>query len=284
MTKPNPLRTLAGLLVPCLMIAACATADRSATKRASAESRAALEAGDSKEALDRYARAYAENPRNKELAAGYVRAIEEIKRAADQALGRKEYGGASNTYGHLLDHYEGLGPLAEGLSFDKAALQTALKTSRAALVDLQVQRDLKEGAFAKALKLRADAVKADPRDAGLAAKYQETVIAIKVRGDKALDEKDFARAGAANALLLNQAATIEALRPPVGFTRDALKNTVSICRENLTGAGLEEYRKGNLAKAIAIWESLLAFDPDNAEIQKAVTTARTQLDALKKKE
>jgi len=283
MTKPSVTRALAGIILPCLVLAACATADRNMAKKTSAESQAALEAGDSKKALDGYAQAFAKDPRNKALAADYVRAIEEIKRAADQALGRKEYARAGDTYSHLLDHYEGLGPLSEGLTFDKAALEKALRACRSFLADVQVQRDLRNGAFAKALKLRSDALKGNPRDASLAAKYRETVIAIKAHGDKALAAKDFARAGAANALLLRNVATFKAMRPPVGITPDALKNTVSVCRENLTKAGLEEYRKGNLAKAIAIWESLLAFDPNNAEIKKAVTTAKTQLDALNKK-
>ena len=55
------------------------------------------------------------------------------------------------------------------------------------------------------------------------------------------------------------------------------------CRESLTKAGLAEYRKGNLEKAIAVWESLLVFDPDNAEIKKAVETAKTQLNEILKK-
>ncbi len=283
MTKPSLTQALICIILPCLALAACATADRNMAKKTSAESEAALEAGDSTKALDSYAQAFAKDPRNKALAADYVRAIEEIKRAADQALGRKEYARAGDTYSHLLDHYEGLGPLSEGLTFDKAALEKALRACRALLADVQVQRHLRDGAFAKALKLRSDALKGNPRDASLSAKYRETVIAIKAHGDKALAAKDFARTGAANALLLRNAATFEAMRPPVGFTRDVLKNTVSVCRENLTKAGLEEYRKGNLAKAITIWEGLLSFDPDNAEIKKAATTAKTQLDALNKK-
>jgi cytochrome c-type biogenesis protein CcmH/NrfG len=51
----------------------------------------------------------------------------------------------------------------------------------------------------------------------------------------------------------------------------------------LTRKGLEEYRKGNLARAIAHWEGLLEFDPDNAEIRKAVETAVEQQKKLKKK-
>ena len=36
----------------------------------------------------------------------------------------------------------------------------------------------------------------------------------------------------------------------------------------LDGPGREEFQKGNLATAIAMWESLLAFDPDNVEVER----------------
>jgi hypothetical protein len=38
-----------------------------------------------------------------------------------------------------------------------------------------------------------------------------------------------------------------------------------------------------ILKAIAVWEGLLSFEPNNAEIKKAVNTAKTQLDGIKKK-
>jgi cytochrome c-type biogenesis protein CcmH/NrfG len=86
-----------------------------------------------------------------------------------------------------------------------------------------------------------------------------------------------------NVFLLKNFASFEGLRPPVAFSKEALTKAVAVCRESLTKAGLTEYRKGNLAEAIAVWKGLLSFDPDNAEIKKAVNTARTQLDGIKKK-
>jgi cytochrome c-type biogenesis protein CcmH/NrfG len=55
------------------------------------------------------------------------------------------------------------------------------------------------------------------------------------------------------------------------------------CRAQLTRDGLDQYRKGNLKEAIAIWQGLLQFDPDNAEIRKAVDTATEQLKKLQKR-
>jgi len=46
---------------------------------------------------------------------------------------------------------------------------------------------------------------------------------------------------------------------------------------------LDEYRKGNLAEAIRIWKSILEFDPNNADIIKAIDTATIQLKNLQQK-
>ena len=54
------------------------------------------------------------------------------------------------------------------------------------------------------------------------------------------------------------------------------------CRVQLTRDGLDLYRQGKLKEAIAIWQGLLEFDPDNIEIRKAVDTATEQLKTIKK--
>jgi outer membrane protein assembly factor BamD (BamD/ComL family) len=48
----------------------------------------------------------------------------------------------------------------------------------------------------------------------------------------------------------------------------------------LSQQALDEYRKGNLASAISIWKSILAFDPDNPAVVKAINTATIQLKNL----
>jgi hypothetical protein len=95
---------------------------------------------------------------------------------------------------------------------------------------------------------------------------------------------DYALAGRIHALLLRNYASFEKFRPGVGFSRADLTKAIGVCRVKLTNSGLTEYRKGNLAKAIAVWESLLAFDPENTEVKKAVDTAKVQLQEIKKKD
>jgi tetratricopeptide (TPR) repeat protein len=276
-------RTLAYLILPCLLWPACSTANKNLTKQASVESQKPLAAGDFEKALSGFREATKKNPRGKELAANYVRTVEEIKQAADRALGQRDYARAETIYRVLLNNYADFGTFTTNLTFKKAYLETALKNCSAALVDGQARQALKAGDYGKALEIHQASLKENPGDAELAAKYRTTVNDIKAAGDMALGGKDFAQAGRVNVVLLKNFASFEGLRPPVAFNREALKDAVAACRESLTKTGLEEYRKGNLANAIAVWEGLLRFDPDNAEIKKAVNTAKTQLDGIKKK-
>ena len=283
MLKRSITRALAGAVLPCLFLSACALADKIMTKKTPVESRPALAEGDYQKALDDFKAEYEKTPRSRELTADYVRTVEEIKGAADQALGQQEYVRAGGIYRMLLDRYDDFGALASKLSFKKAQLETALKECRTVAVDNPAAQAVKAGNFARALDIFQAAIKENPGAAELAAKYRGAVNQIKAIGDKAFSARDFAQAGRVSVALLKNFASFERLRPPVAFSKEALIKEVAACRESLTKTGLTEYRRGNLAKAIAAWEGLLSFDPDNTEIKKAVNTAKTQLDGIKKK-
>ncbi len=282
MLKRSKTRALTGAALTCLFLSACASADKTLSKETSVESRKSLAAGDFEEALDSFQVAQQKNPSSKELTARYIRTVEEIKRTADRTRSERDCAGAYRIYRILLDHYGDFGAFAVNLTFNKIYLETARKECRIEAVDNPAAQAMRAGHFAKAIDIFQAALKENPRDVELAAKFRGTANEIKAIGDKSLEAKDFARAGTVNVFLLKSYPYFEGLKPPVAFTREALQGAVQTCRESLTKTGLEEYRKGNLAKAISVWESLLAFDPNNAEIKKAVATARTQLDALKK--
>jgi tetratricopeptide (TPR) repeat protein len=262
---------------------ACSSTNKAVLKLASAESAGFLAAGDFQKAIDTFKAACKKNPRSKELAANYIRTVEEIRRAADGALGRKDYVRAASIYRVLSSNYADFGDLAAKLTFKKAYLDATLKYCRVAPVDVQAREDLKAGNFARALEAYRAALKEYPGDADLMEKYARTVGDIKAAGDKALSDKDFAQSGKLNVLLLKNFPSFEELQPVVAFTRADITDAIAVCRDSLTKTGLAEYRKGNLAMAIAVWEGLLSFDPDNAEIKKAVDTAKTQLNELIKK-
>lgn len=267
----------------CLFLSACASADKNLAKETFAESQKSLAAGDYGKALDGFKEAAGANPRSRDLVANYIRTVEDIKQAADRARGRRDQARAAGIYRLLLDRFEDFAGFESKLTFSRVQVETALKSCRLALVDAQVRRAMRAGDPAKAAEAYQSALNDYPKDPDFTARCAATVRDIKALADKALGENDFAKAGRTGAILLKIHPMLVGLRPPLAFSEEDLKTSVAVCRDNLTKAGLEEYRKGNLAKAIAIWESLLAFDPDNAEIKKAVTTARTQLEAVNKK-
>ena len=269
---------IAGLIFP-----ACTSVHKTVIKQTAADSGRLLAEGNFQKALDLYQAAIKKYPRDGELAGNYVRTIEGITQAADQALSRREYALAASIYRVLLDNYADFGGSASKLRFKKPSLEATLKYCQVALVDSQAQQAMKAGSFGKALDTYQTALKDQPGDAVWSARYVAIVNEIKAAGDKALGAKDFALAGRVYALLLKNFPSYGEHQPGVAFGKTDLAESLAVCRDGLTKAGLEEYRKGNLAKAIAVWEDLLAFDPDNAEIKKAVDTARTQLDKVIKK-
>lgn len=273
---------LASAVLPCLLLSACASAGRGPATGASVESRKPPAAGDYGTTLDGLAEARKKDPTNKELTANYLRTIEYVKQAADSARSRRDYTQAGGVYRILLNRYDDFGDFATKLTFKRTQLGTALKECRVATVDDPAAQAMKAGSFAKANDIFQAALKDDPADPDLAANYRGMLRDIKAVGDKAFAVGNLSLAGRVSTFLLKSYPSYEGLKPPVAFTRESLREIVSACRDNLTKTGLEEYRKGDLAKAIAAWEGLLAFDPDNAEIRKAVATARTQLDAIKK--
>lgn len=276
-------RAFVSIALPCLFLSACSTANRDLTRQASVESRKSLAAGDFQKALDGFKAAAKKNPHSKELTESYARTVEDIKRTADHALGQRDFARAGDIYRVLFNNWAGFGGFATKLTFNKPSLETSMKNCRVGIIDAPAQEDLKAGNFAKVFETYQAALQEYPGDAGLGAGYIRAVQAIKAAGDKALADQDFVQSGKVYALLLRNFPSFGGLQPAVAFARADLVGPLGVCRESLTKMGLAEYRKGNLAKAIAVWEGLLSFDPDNAEIRKAVDTAKTQLNEIIKK-
>jgi tetratricopeptide (TPR) repeat protein len=276
------LRVAAGATVVfCLSFAACASANKAAVKQTSADSRQALAAGEYGKALELQKQIYQKDPRDKKVLADYVRTIEEAKTAADLAVNQARYGQAASTYHALHADWDGFSAFAEKLTFSKADLEAAFKSCRVALWGAQFRQELGARNYDKALAVYQTALKDYPGDKTLKAAYAGAVDEIETAGRKALTGQDHGLAGKIYALLHRNSASFKGLTTKAAVSRESLAEKVELCRSSLTKAGLAEYRKGNLGKAIAVWERLLAFDPENAEIKKAVETAKAQLGKLK---
>ena len=56
-------------------------------------------------------------------------------------------------------------------------------------------------------------------------------------------------------------------RPP-SLDKEVLNKKIRSCKRILFENGLEQYRAGNLSRAVSIWKSVFAFDPEDQEIKK----------------
>lgn len=276
-------KSIAAAVLAGLFAAACSSAGANLMKTAAAESRQALAAGDFQKAIDAYKVPFKRDPHRKGLAAAYARAVEEIYLVAEHARGRQDFALAGRIYRVLFDNAPDLKNIAGGMTFNKSDLEAGLRDCHIALVDAQARQEMKAGSLVKALGFYPPLFKEYPRDSGLSSRYLRIVQDIEALGDKARADGNFAQAGLVYALLLENFPALEERQAAPPLTRTELTAGLALCRESLTKTGLAEYRKGNLAKAIAVWESLLVFDPDNAEIKKAVETAKTQLNEMLKK-
>jgi tetratricopeptide (TPR) repeat protein len=268
-------------VVTSLVFAACATANRAAVKGASADSGRALAAGDFEKAIEIQKQLYRNDPRDKKILSGYIRTVEEGHKAADLALRRGSYETASGTYRILLDGWDGFSAFAAKLTFRRADLEAGLKSCLIAQWGVQYGQELRAGRYDKALAVYRAGLREYPGDKTLGSAYAGAVDELEAIGSKALAADDYAKAGTVYALLLRNFTSFDKLSTRPGVSKEKLAEAIELCRSSLTKNGLAEYRKGNLEKAIATWESLLVFDPENAEIRKAVETAKAQLAKIK---
>ena len=139
------------------------------------------------------------------------------------------------------------------------------------------------GELQKAIDSYCAALKKYPQEKTILKEYIKTLEEMKRLADEASAKEDFASAGKAYSVLGKNHSFYEKVAQPPAFSSGSLEEGLKKCRTRLTQKGLEQYRKGNLAEAISLWQGILLFDPDNIEIKKAVDTATQQLKKLRKK-
>ena len=271
------------LLAIALISYSCARSNQAAVQQTIAGSRVQVESGDFQEALDSYKAASQKYPRDESLAAGYAAAVEEIKRSADSALEKGNLGLAEKIHRVLLENFSDFKSFDLQLSFSEASLRSQIKNGRMAICEKQARQALPTGDFQKALDAYKTALKEYPGDPAFTAKFLKIIEEIKAVGENSLAGKGFALAGKAYYALVNDFSDFKSFEKQLSFGRDILKAGLDKSRKSLSQKGMEQYRKGKLAEAISIWESLLVFDPDNADIKKSIETGKNQLKKLQKK-
>ena len=139
-----------------------------------------------------------------------------------------------------------------------------------------------EGNLERSLELFTAAWKEYPDHAGVARDFPDVLSHLKTSGDEAYRQGRIEEAGKRWTAALRYSAILADKGIPVPFAKNEVRAGIDRSSASLMEKGLVEYRKGNLESAIAIWKSILAYDPSHAEAARSVRTASTQLENLKK--
>jgi len=242
-----------------------------------------LAVGDFQGALDSYASLAESFPDDRAVRKEFAGAVEEIKAQADGRFKEKDFASAEKTYSLLLDNFPRFRAFQESLSFGPEVLRRRVQECLEHLSERLARQALARGDYLKALEgfkgLPPEVLRSPAQAAGLRRIMEE----LRSLADKALARKDFAAAGKGYAVLWREYPMAQQTNISLSFTREDAEEGLKSCRAQLTREGLDQYRKGKLKEAIAIWQGLLEFDTDNTEIQKAVVTATEQLKKLQKR-
>jgi tetratricopeptide (TPR) repeat protein len=241
-----------------------------------------LEGGKFQRAIDLWKELYQENPQDPNVRSGYIRALESIKNRGDQAFERNDFKLAYKIYEVLARNWVHFSDFSQSLSFRKDFLEKKIKTSRCLFTEEQVSSHLRAGEFPKAIDIYREVYQKYPQDPTVRSGYVKTLELIKSGGDQAFERSDFALAGRVYRILLNNFSSVSRLNGSLSLNREGLTARIRDCEKILFEKGLEQYRSGNLNQAIALWKSILAFDPENREIKKVVDMATFQFINLQK--
>jgi tetratricopeptide (TPR) repeat protein len=115
-----------------------------------------------------------------------------------------------------------------------------------------------------------------PQDQALLREYMKSLEEMKDAADGAFEKEDYATAGKTYNVLLKNYSAFKSFTHMLSFDRAKLNVKLTECKTALSKKGFQEYRQGNLSEAISLWQNYLAIDPNNADIKKAVNTAKLQ--------
>jgi tetratricopeptide (TPR) repeat protein len=164
----------------------------------------------------------------------------------------------------------------------KDSSQTSVQTSAHAVI--LAKGHMKAGECQKAIDVYNVEYRKYPHDEALVREYVKSIENIKSAADKALDKEDFAAAGGKYDVLLKNYAHFNGFDKKLSFNSTHLNEKLYYCKKALFKQGLQEYRKDNLSRAIALWQDLFAMDPQNADIKELLRTAKLQQKNLQEKE
>jgi tetratricopeptide (TPR) repeat protein len=157
-----------------------------------------------------------------------------------------------------------------------ATMESWISPKSPVQTQIHAKQFMDEGEYQKAIDAYTVEYLKQPQDQALVKEYVKSLGDIKSAADKALEEEDFAAAGKNYNVLLKNYSHFKGFDRRLSFNRTYLNKKFSHCKQSLSKQGFQEYRKGNLSGAIALWQGLLTIDPHNTEIKEALRIAKLQ--------
>ena len=143
-----------------------------------------IKAGDWQKAIDVYNVEYRKHPHDQALVREYVKIIENIKSAADQALDKMDFASAGRKYDVLLKNYAHFKGFVKKLSFNSTHLNEKLSYCKQGLFKKGFQEYRKDN-LSRAIELWQDLFAIDPQNADI----KELLRTAKLQ-QKNLQEKE----------------------------------------------------------------------------------------------
>ena len=266
-----------------ILLVSCALQKKEAFDQIIMQSQQQLIGGNYQKALDYYIAACEEYPDDKMLLENYIMTVNKVKQNGDIALEEENFVLAEKIYSVLLKNYPHFAKLNGSLSFTKNSLGNKLRITKINMSERQSRQYLEAGNFEKAMNSCVASYQIYPNDPVLLTNLINIILDMKFLAEIAISKEDFLSAGTIYYALLNNYKYFDKFYKSHSLPKEFLDEGLKDCGLQLTKKGLEQYRQGNLADAIKIWEGILKFDPDNQKIKKAIETTSTQLKNLKKK-
>lgn len=145
----------------------------------------------------------------------------------------------------------------------------------------QAQSQLARGEYKKVLALYAAADDKYEHDPALQHHYARTGDKIKGAADTAFQQGVFFQAGGIYHILQESGITGRNFQEPLSFDNAYLRSRIGSCSKTLMEQGLVKYREDDLDGAVSIFSKVMAFDPGNKTVAKALRTTNKQRQMLK---
>jgi tetratricopeptide (TPR) repeat protein len=245
------------------------------------ESKQLFEKGEFQAAIDSYDTLFLNYPDHGTVREDYLGILELIKQRAEHAFQAQRFVEAQTNFGVLLHNFPRFSGFAESLSFDRSYLSQRIAACRIAQTQVLAQQSYAEKEYLKALNAYHSLVRDYPNDLEPQKLLRAFYERLFQQANASKLQQEYSDAGRMYAALRAGYPTFK-MKGGLSFTLKGLEAGLEECRMSLTRIGLELYRDEKLAEAIAAWDSLLVFDPDNKEIRKARENAAAQLKRIKK--